>query len=121
MVCIAAVQRARDIAETVVRRRIRELARNLRGQCRRVIAAGDSDGDRLGDKAAVVVVDRGGVGQRQRFAVREEIELAVGNVIGPAHRTVVGIAAGRCQLSATPRSSFCCAVSDRSVMPFAAL
>ena len=64
MIYIAAVQRAREIAETVVCRGIRELARVLRGERRRVIRAGNGDGDRLRDKTAMVVVDRGAVGQR---------------------------------------------------------
>ena len=118
---IVSSQRPREIGETVVRGRIGELAREFGSQRRRVIGAGDGDRDRFGDEAAMMVVDRGGVGQRQRFAGREEIELVVGNVIGPAHRTGVGIAAGRRQFSATPRPPCCCAVRDRSVMPSAAL
>ena len=100
---IVSIQRSREIVETVVRRGIRELARVLRGECRRVIGAGDGDSDRLRDEAAMVVVDRGGVGQRQRFAVREEIELVVGDVIGPVHRTAVGIATGQRQCQRDPK------------------
>ena len=103
MIDIVSSQRSREIVETVVRRGIGELAREFGGQRRRVIGAGDGDRDRLGDEAAMVVVDRGGVGQRQRFAVREEIELVVGDVIGPAHRTAVGIAAGRRQRQRDPK------------------
>ena len=64
VVYIAAVQRPREIAENVVRRGVRELARVLRGECRHVVRAGNGDGDRLRDKTAMVVVDRGAVGQR---------------------------------------------------------
>ena len=63
----------------------------------------------------MVVVDRGGVGQRQRLAVREEIELVVGDVIGPVHRTGVGIAAGQRQLKRDPKAALPAAqsVTDR--------
>ena len=52
----------------------------------------DRHGNRRGDNAAVTVVDRGDVVERQRLALGDEVELAVLNAVGPARRAVVGIA-----------------------------
>ena len=40
-----------------------------------------------------MVIEGGGIGQRQGFAVGEEVEAVVGEVIGPGHRTIAGIGA----------------------------
>ena len=63
-----------------------------RDRGRRVVGAGDGDRDRLGDDAAMAVVDLRRVGQRQDLADRQEIERAIGDAVGPGRRTVVGIA-----------------------------
>ena len=66
---------------------------------RNVVGADDDDvctmdrhGNRRGDDAAVAVVDRGDIVERQRLALGDEVELAVLNAVGPARRAVVGVA-----------------------------
>ena len=86
------------------------------GDYRRIVGAGDGDGERLGDDAAMAVVDGRGVGQRQDFAVRQEVERAVGDAVAPARRTIIGIA-GAC----TTVSGASTAASPQVVSPSAAV
>ena len=78
-----------------------ELRKTVTGgrDLRNVVGAvdGDRHRQRCGDDAAVMVVDEGGVGQDQGFAGGDEVEIAVGDVIRPRHRAVMGIAGGGCQ------------------------
>ena len=52
----------------------------------------DGDRDRLGDNAAMGIIDGRRIGQRQYLADRQEIERAVGDAVGPGRRAVVDVA-----------------------------
>ncbi len=121
VVYIATVQRPREIAENVVRRGVRELARVLRGECRHVVRAGNGDGDRLRDKTAkwsLTVACRSAIAFR---GPRGNRELVVGDVVGPVHRTnVVGIATGRRHASARLQGHVAPLRSADNAVPFAA-
>ena len=66
------------------RRRLR-----VAGDGRRIVGAGDGDGHVLGDKAAMMVVDLDGVGQRHLLVVSEVVEIMI------LCREFPGLGAGR--------------------------
>ena len=70
-----------------------------RGDGRDVVGTlnGHRQRQRDDDDAAMAVVDGGVIGQDQRFAGGDEVEIGVGDVIRPRHRAVVGVARRRCQ------------------------
>jgi hypothetical protein len=72
LVDVIAVECPGQRAERVVGRGIDQRAGNDIGERRRVVGAVDRDRDRLGDDAAMMVVDLDRIGQRQRLAPRRD-------------------------------------------------
>ena len=80
-----------DVGEGIIRRRVGQRCRVGLGQDRRIIRAGDRKGDILRCGAACVpVIHRHRVGDVKPLACGQEIEIAIGDLVGP----VCGVANG---------------------------
>ena len=79
------------VGQTVLGDRTDEI---LRGDDRRVIGASDGHREWAADDAAVTIINRHRVNQRQRVARPQEVECAVDHAVGQGRRTIIIVAGG---------------------------